>query len=218
MTRTFHTLHIRAFVTLAVLAVAGCASTRPSTLLSLPSLPGDTSVRAFSASMPVLATGRIEVPEYLVSRRVRYKIDDSTVGEWPETYWAERIEVSISREFNSALQRRMPNWRVCDTNCTAQSPVAALHVAVVRLDYIRREKRLVGKVKLTLEDTGPAHQVLGGVERQYDVDAISYTAQAQAQAVSDLLRRAADDAASFVTTVVPGARPSVEPLSTNGKK
>lgn len=218
MTRTFHTLHTGAFLALAALVLAGCASTAPPTLLSLPSTPGDTSVRAISASMPVFAVGRIDVPEYLVSRRVRYKIDDSTVGEWPETYWAERIEVAISREFNAALQRRMPNWRICDANCTAQGPFAALQVAVVQLDYIRREKRLVGKVKLTLEDTAPAHQVLHGEERQYAVAVTIDTAQAQAQAVSDLLRRAANDAASFVTTSVPGARTSFQSLSINGKK
>lgn len=190
-----------AVVTLTVLA--GCASAPPSVLLSLPAAKATSAapVRTVTPSMQVLAVGRIEVPEYLVSRRVRYKIDSSTVGEWPETYWAERIEIGISRQFNAALQKRLPDWRVCDANCTPQGATIALQVAIVQLDYLRSEKRLVGKVRLHLEDTGAAHQVLRGEERDYQVIATGDTAQAQAQGLTDLMGMIANDAANLAVPV-----------------
>lgn len=197
-----------ALTSFALAAMAGCASTTPSTLLSLPAASSATelsTVRAVRPSMPVLAVSRVDVPEYLVSRRVRYKIDSSTVGEWPETYWAERVEVAISREFHSALQLKMPDWRVCEANCTPLGAVASLQVAVLQLDYVRSERRLVGKVRLSLEDRSLAHLILRGEERTFQVIATSDTAQAQAQAVSELLRCAAYEAAALVAIAVPKA-------------
>lgn len=192
------------YATLGALALtlAGCASAPPSILLSLPaasSPPTGAAVRTVDLAMPVLAVGRLELPEYLVSRRVRYKIDASTVGEWPETYWAERVEVGISREFNAALQQQLPGWRICDANCTPQGAATALQVAVVQLDYVRSERRLVGKVRLTLEDTSVAHTVLRGEERAYQVAASGDTAQAQARAMTELLQQVARDAAALAS-------------------
>jgi uncharacterized lipoprotein YmbA len=184
-----------------VFALAGCASTAPSTLLSLPSTSATsaTTVLAINSTMPVLAVSRLNVPEYLVSRRVRYKIDSSTVGEWPETYWAERIEVSMSNEFNAALQRRMPDWRICEANCTPYAPVVALQVGITQLDYVRSEKRLYGTAKFTIEDVSSARPVLRGEERQYRITATGDSPQAQAQAISDFLKKLASDAARFAT-------------------
>jgi uncharacterized lipoprotein YmbA len=184
-----------------VFALAGCASTAPSTLLSLPSTSATsaTTVLAINSTMPVLAVSRLNVPEYLVSRRVRYKIDSSTVGEWPETYWAERIEVSMSNEFNAALQRRMPDWRICEANCTPYAPVVALQVGITQLDYVRSEKRLYGTAKFTIEDVSSARPVLRGEERQYRITATGDSPQAQAQAISDFLKKLAGDAARFAT-------------------
>lgn len=188
------------YALLGVLALAGCASAPPSILLSLPAVSApEAAVRTVNPAMPVLAVGRLEVPEYLVSRRVRYKVDSSTVGEWPETYWAERIEVGISREFNAALQKRLPDWRICEANCTPLGATTALQVAIVQLDYLRGEKRLAAKVRLTLEDTGVARQVLRGEERAYQVTANGDSAQAEAQAITDLLRKVAGDAATLAT-------------------
>lgn len=188
-----------AALVVSLTALAGCASAPPSVLLSLPaaSATSAATVRTVTPSMQVLAVGRIEVPEYLVSRRVRYKIDSSTVGEWPETYWAERIEIGMARQFNAALQKRLPDWRVCEANCTPQGATMSLQLAIVQLDYVRSEKRLVGKVVMHLEDTGSARQVLRGEERDYQVAATGDTAQAQAQALTDLLGEIANDAATL---------------------
>jgi uncharacterized lipoprotein YmbA len=198
-------------ILLGMLGLAGCASTAPSTLLSLPSTSATstTTVLAINSMMPVLAVSRLNIPEYLVSRRVRYKLDSSTVGEWPETYWAERIEVSMSNEFNAALQRRMPEWRICEANCTPQAPVVSLQVGITQLDYVRSEKRLYGAAKFIIEDANSARRVLRGEERQYQITATGDSPQAQAQAVSEFLKKLASDAARLAT--VPPAAINAQP-------
>lgn len=195
----------------SVLALASCASTAPTTLISLPSTSATsvTTVLVINPAMPVLAVSRVNVPEYIVSRRVRYKVDSSTIGEWPETYWAERIEVSMSNEFNAALQRRMPEWRICEANCTPQAPVVSLQVGITQLDYVRSEKRLYGAAKFIIEDANSARRVLRGEERQYQITATGDSPQAQAQAVSEFLKKLASDAARLAT--VPPAAINAQP-------
>ncbi|QJE01731.1 hypothetical protein HH212_18280 [Massilia forsythiae] len=196
--------------------LSGCASTPPATLLSLPSavplIASAAPPRSMDAAMPVLAVGRLDIPEYLVARRVRYKVDDSTVAEWPDTYWAERIEVGASREFTAALQQRLPGWRVCDADCTPLHPRASLRVDLVRMDYVRGQRKLVGKVRFGVlgrtPDAGSAAanaaaavNAARGEERVYEVAASGDSPQAQAQAVTELLRRIAADAAALVGAV-----------------
>lgn len=197
ISRTFRS----ATVPLILAALAGCASSPPSVLLALPAAVAPaTAVRQVTSAMPVLAIGRLDLPEYLVSKRVRYKVDATTVGEWPETFWAERIEVGATREFVAALQRQLPAWRVCDANCSELLPAAALQVAVIEMDYLRSAARLHGKVRITVGAGGGsgASKEMRGEERVYDVAANGDTAQAQAQAVTELLRRIAVDAAALV--------------------
>lgn len=196
ISRTFRS----ATVPLILAALAGCASSPPSVLLALPAaVPPATAVRQVTSAMPVLAVGRLDLPEYLVSKRVRYKVDATTVGEWPETFWAERIEVGATREFVAALQRQLPAWRVCDANCSELLPAAALQVAVIEMDYVRSAARLHGKVRFTVTvGANAGSKEMRGEERVYDVAAQGDTAQAQAQAVTELLRRIAVDAAALV--------------------
>lgn len=194
ISRTFRS----ATVPLILAALAGCASAPPSVLLALPAaVPPATAVRKVTSAMPVLAVGRLDLPEYLVSKRVRYKVDGTTVGEWPETFWAERIEVGATREFVAALQQQLPAWRICDANCSELLPAAALQVAVIQMDYVRSAARLHGKVRITVGGNA-ASKEMRGEERVYDVVAQGDTAQAQAQAVTELLRRIATDAAALV--------------------
>ena len=135
-------------VALALVAavLAACASPSPAPVLltlppALPSPPGAVpaapSAPAPGASAPVLAVRRVAIPEYLVARRVRYRADASTLAEWPNTYWAERIEIGVSREFVAALRQQLPGWALCDTNCGDQIPTLTLQVELVPMDYLR---------------------------------------------------------------------------------
>lgn len=183
-------------------SLTGCASSNPGMLLALPNATNagntSTAVRTLTASMPVAAIARLDIPEYLSSRRVRYKVDASTVAEWPSTYWAERIEISASREFTRALQAQLPAWRLCEGSCAEQSPATMLQVAITQMDYVRTDRKLYGAAKLTINGQERAGNTLLGEERRYEVSASGDSAQAQAEAIAELLRRVAVDAATLI--------------------
>lgn len=189
-----------------VALVAGCASApdRPPTLLTL---PGPT---AGGAPVPVaappgegatLALARLDIPEYLVSRRVRYRTDGSTLAEWPETFWAERIEVGMSREFASALRARLPGWRLCESQCAEWSPVAGLRVVIDRMDYSRAQRQLKASARIAVVRRGADARSANSQRLDYELNAAADTPQAQAQAYADLLDRLATDAAAAVAGV-----------------
>ena len=89
MSNTYFKLRTGAMLVAMCAALAGCASTPAPTLLTLPSTsslaPSSSLAPTASAAAPVLALARMEIPEYIVSRRVRYRADSSTLAEWPDT-------------------------------------------------------------------------------------------------------------------------------------
>ena len=195
---------------LAGLGLAGCASTPAPTLLTLPSV--SVPITAPAPAAPVLALARLDVPEYLVSRRVRYRTDNSTLAEWPDTYWAERIEVGMSREFVASLRARLPAWRVCDANCAELGPAAALRVVLDRVDYQRGERMLRASVRIIVSSADRAPRAIADQERVYEIAAASDGPQAQARAYADLLSRVATDAAALVPAPPAGVPASAAPL------
>lgn len=193
---------------LAALALAGCASTPAPTLLTLPPLAATAgAIPNPAADAPVLSVARVEMPEYVVSRRVRYRSDSSTLAEWPNTFWAERIEVGLSREFAAALRDRLPQWRICEAHCAERGPAAALRVTITRMDYLRGERRLSASARIALERPQQRAGQLVDQERRYDVAARGDGPQAQAQAYAELLMQLANDAAASVAAVAPAAQP-----------
>lgn len=181
--------------------LAGCASAPPPMLLTLPQAVSPTAAAAMpapTAAPRVLAVGRPEIPEYLVARRVRYRAEASTLGEWPDAFWAERIEVGVGREFNAALRERLPGWRLCEANCSEQSPAASLQVVLTRMDYVRGERRLKASGRIMLWSTERVPRLLQGGGFEYDIAGDADTPQSQAATVTELLRRVAADAAASV--------------------
>jgi uncharacterized lipoprotein YmbA len=218
---------------LVTLALAGCASSPPAgTLLALPSLgAADAAVAAASAPVvptpatnataanplaqanaPVLVVRRVGLPEYLLARRVRYRADATTVDDWPATFWAERIEVGMTRELTAALRAQLPGWTLCEAACSASAsasvggtpatapaaaPVArALHVEFSPLDYRRDRRELFTVLRASLETADGA--LLQRLERRYSLQASADTAQAQAEVLGELLRRVAADVAPLL--------------------
>jgi uncharacterized lipoprotein YmbA len=175
--------------------LASCGATTAPVLLTLPpaasapALPGVVPV----GPMRVLALNRLEVPEYLAVRRVRYRTDASTLAEWPYTYWGERFEVGASRELAAALRARLAGWELCDSRCGERSPAATLQLRLDRVDYLRSQRRLQASVYFTLWRAGRAPGILRSETRSYDIDGDDDTAQSQARAISQLLQRVADD-------------------------
>lgn len=193
----------RAAPLLAATLLAACASPSPApVLLTLPPAVATAAVvpaaAAPAASAPVLAVRRVHIPEYLVARRVRYRADASTLAEWPNTYWAERIEIGVSREFVSALRQQLPGWSLCDTNCGDQIPTLALQVELVPMDYLRTPQKLLARARITVSSGAAVPQVLQTQEIPYELTGTGDTAQAQAQAIAELIRRVAQATAPMV--------------------
>jgi uncharacterized lipoprotein YmbA len=184
---------------LASALVAGCSSPTPApVLLSLPPAVTEAQATATPASAPLLAVRRVSLPEYVVARRVRYRADPSTLAEWPNTYWAERIEIGVSREFVSALRRQLPGWSMCENDCGEAAPTLALQVDIVPLDFVRSAKQLQARARITLLAGSGAARPLAATERAYDLPASADTAQAQAEATTALIQKVAADAAALI--------------------
>lgn len=192
--------------------VTGCASApdRPPTLLTLPAptTGASGSVTAPPRKDATLALARLAIPEYLVSRRVRYRTDGSTLAEWPDTFWAERIEVGMSREFASALRARLPGWRLCESQCAEWSPVAGLRVVIDRMDYSRAQRQLKASARVAVLSHDTDARSVNSQRLDYELKAEADTPQAQAQAYADLLDRLATDAAAAVAGVTALAAPA----------
>jgi uncharacterized lipoprotein YmbA len=209
-------LSTRSFVTTAALTAAlaaGCASdpVPAPILLTVPSAnPGaaapngaDAAVLGAGTNQPLLAVRRIAIPEYLVARRVRYRADPSTLAEWPNTFWAERIEIGVSREFVSALRSQLPGWSLCENNCGDRVPTLALQVEMVPMDYLRSAQKLQARARVVVSSGGGNPRVLQAQEWSYEVPASADTAQAHAQAVAELIRQVAAATATAVKSAKP---------------
>lgn len=183
--------------------LAACASTTAPVLLTLPPA---VSATASSATVPgsatrMLALSRLEIPEYLAVRRVRYRADASTLAEWPNTYWAERLEVSVLREFSSALRERLPDWRLCETRCGEQPSTASLQLRLDRMDYLRSGRRLQASMHFTVWSTERTPRILHSEARSYEISSDGDTAQSEARAISELLRRVAEDVSKALPAI-----------------
>jgi len=190
---------------LVAVLLAACASPSPApVLLTLPpAISAATLAPPAAASAPLLAVRRVNIPEYLIARRVRYRADASTLAEWPNTYWAERIEIGVSREFVSALRQQLPGWTFCDTNCGDQIPALSLQVDLVPMDYLRSAQKLTARARITVSSGTVVSQVLRTQEVPYELPGAADSAQAQSQAIAELIRQVAVAAAPLVL----GAKP-----------
>ena len=186
--------------------LAACASSSPApVLLNLPPATAAAAAAppAPSTPTPLVAVRRVNIPEYLVARRVRYRADAATLAEWPNTYWAERIEIGVSREFVSALNQQLPGWALCDVNCGDQLPGLAVQVTLVPMDFVRGAQKLQARARITVSGTGAPARVLASREFAFDIPAGGDTAQAHAQAISTLIEKVAAEAAPMVRNARP---------------
>jgi len=189
-----------------VAALAGCAASAPApVLLSLPHA-GDAMAPVSAAAAvpaPTLVVRRVGVPEYLASRRVRYRADASTLAEWPNTFWAERIEIGVTREFVAALRQRLPGWTVCDATCDDGTPALSLQVDLAPLDYLRSAQQLEARARVVVSSVQAEPKLLQQREQGFRLKAGSDTAQAEAEAISELLSQVAALAAPAVLSAKP---------------
>ena len=198
----------RRLVLAAVPLAAGlgaCAASSPAPLLlALPAAadaaPPAAAPPAAAAAPPLLVVRRVGVPEYLLARRVRFRSDASTVAEWPNAFWAERLEIGVTREFAAALRARLPGWDVCDGSCGDAAPARVLQLELTALDFLRDARRLQARGRLTLYGGGA---VLRTQPLAADIDAAADSPQGQAQAIAEALGRLADAAAPPIAAARP---------------
>jgi len=204
----------------AAALLSGCTTSSPTAplLLTLPSVPlvakpmsdaqrspdaGLPNTAPTTPTTPLLAIRRVDIPEYMVARRVRYRTDTSTLAEWPNTYWAERIEIGVSRAFGAALRQELPDWALCDTTCADQRPTLALQVELTPMDYLRSARQLQARARITISSTGATPRVLRTEDLSFELTASADTPQAQAQAIASLIQKVAAAVGPAVRNVKP---------------
>ena len=195
----------------AAALLCGCATSSPPAplLLTLPSAPTvaksmpDAGLPNSAPTAPLLAIRRVDIPEYMVARRVRYRTDASTLAEWPNTYWAERIEIGVSRAFGAALRQELPGWALCDTTCGDQRPTLALQVELAPMDYLRSARQLQARARITISSTDTSPRVLRTEDLSFELTADADTPQAQSQAIASLIQKVAAAAGADVRSVKP---------------
>lgn len=187
--------------------LAGCAAPTPApVLLTLPAVTTNAAAPdspGAAEARPLLAVRRVGIPEYLVARRVRYRADPATLAEWPNTYWAERIEIGVSREFVAALRQQLPGWGICDTSCTDQQAALNLQVDLAPMDFLRGAKKLQGRARISVSGNGVPLKVLASREIGYDIPASGDSAQSQAETIAALIQQVAADTAPLVRSLKP---------------
>ncbi len=157
--------------------------------------PGPAPVTRKIASR-VVVVGRLAIPDYWQARSVRFRAGAHTVDAWPDAVWAERIEVSMTRQLAAGLQRRFPQWVICAETCPASRPDARLFVDLNPLDYHRAESALTATARWSLATAINPVTRLSGSEQSYRLASPANTAQGQAAVLGELLQRLGDDIAA----------------------
>jgi uncharacterized lipoprotein YmbA len=206
----------RGLVIAAVLCLGACASKEPPPLLlTLPSSAMQAAPAADRAASAVpqrtLLLRRVGLPEYLLSRRVRFRDSASSLADWPHTWWAERLEVGVTREMTEALRARLPGWTVCEGSCPdGAAGEVVLRIDFQALDFVRGTSGPARLQALALADAGSGDATLWRAEQRFVIDATADTPRAHASAIGDAVRAVADALASRLRATpvarTPGAR------------
>ncbi|MGH6646959.1 PqiC family protein [Aquabacterium sp.] len=203
-TRRRHTIAV--CLGLWTLSLTACSTPPPPVLLSLPLPPAEAPVHlvamapaapASAASAPrFLTVRRVNIPEYLQTDAVRYRQADNTLGEWPGTAWAERLEVGLTNQLALLLRQALPAWTVCDAHCPSVPTGQVLIVNIAPLDYLRPAGQLRADVAWRVTGPGsiPTPVAFGGGSSTLPVT--SDTPVGQAAAMSALLDTVAKDVAN----------------------
>lgn len=140
------------------LMLGGCGSTPPARWLSLP-LPAAVASSPTSPgsglATQTLIVRRVSIPEYLQADKVRYRLSDSVLGEWPHTVWAERLEVGLTDHLVMRLRQALPGWTVCERSCPAAASSLVLNVDLAPLDYVRAHGELRAEARWRVEVNSP---------------------------------------------------------------
>jgi uncharacterized lipoprotein YmbA len=201
----------------AALLLTACASKDPPPLLlTLPSSALQAAPAAAAAAPDAtartLVLRRVGLPEYLLSRRVRYRDSASSLADWPHTWWAERIEVGVTREMSEALRARLPGWTVCEGTCADGAPGdMVLRIDFQALDFVRGGAGSARLQALALVSASRGDATLWRAEQGVVRDAAD-TPRAHASAIGEAVTTVADSVARRVRDT-PASTPAARAAS-----
>ena len=188
---------------LAAALLPGCASAPPTVFLALPTGEGAASVAApASAAVAeparVLIVRRVGVPEYLDVSAVRYRTEASLLAEWPNTAWAERPAVALTRELVARLRVALPGWTVCDGTCPGGQGGWVVQAEWAPLDYLRAQHTLNAALRYTVAaPLGAVSRGVGGAQ-QWSLPVSPDSPAGQASALAAVVDAAARAIAASV--------------------
>ncbi|MBC7698865.1 ABC-type transport auxiliary lipoprotein family protein [Aquabacterium sp.] len=204
---TLRRLVVSRGVALLALGLLSACSTAPvPTLLSLPlPPPAQPAVPAVAAPAVLAASAlrfitlrRVNIPEYLLTNAVRYRNADSTLAEWPNTAWAERLEVGLTNQLALLLRQALPSWTVCDSHCPSMPTGQVLIVNMAPLDYVRSAGQLRADVSWRITGPGSTPTPVFSGSSASSTGVSPDTPVGQAAAISTLLNQVAQDVARAV--------------------
>ena len=107
---------------------------------------------------------------------MRYRDSASSLADWPHTWWAERLEVGVTREMTEALRARLPGWTVCEASCVdGAAGDVVLRIDFQALDFVRGTATPARLQALALADAGSGDATLWRTEQRVVIDEIRYT-------------------------------------------
>ena len=203
---TLRRLVISPGLVLLALGLGACSTAPPPTLLSLPLPPSPPAVptvvsppaSAVASAPRFLTLRRVNIPEYLQTDAVRYRQADSTLAEWPNTAWAERLEVGLTNHLALLLRQALPSWTVCDSHCPSMPTGQVLIVNIAPLDYVRRSGQLRADVSWRITGPGSTPTPVFSGNNTSSMPVSPDTPVGQAAAMSALLNQVAQDVAHAV--------------------
>jgi cholesterol transport system auxiliary component len=184
---------------LTALTLSACSTAPAPALLSLP-LPPAPAVALPVAATPSAASAakfltlrRVNIPEYLQTDTVRYRLSDSTLAEWPNTAWAERLEVGLTNHLALLLRQALPSWTVCDAHCPSMPGGQVLIVNIAPMDYLRSSGQLRADVSWRITGPGSSPTPIFSGAGTSSTTVAPDSPVGQAAAMSALLQQVAQD-------------------------
>jgi len=194
------------------ICLISCASIPDPALIALAPARAAVGQTAGAVTGPdagrLLLVRRLTIPEYMMSRRVRFWADTGSLAEWPNTSWAERIEIGLAREFVARLRAELPGWTICDATCVEGTPDLILKVDLLRLDVLRGERRIdaIAQIQVATASKNSLAPPAANMSLQTPILSVPIatdTAQGQAQAMAQLLEVVARASASTTLLAQP---------------
>ncbi|MDR3415205.1 MAG: PqiC family protein [Nevskia sp.] len=108
---TAATTVLRTGLAVALCGLAACAAAPPPRLMLL---SNDTALPppAADTQRPLLVVRTVALPEYLDRRAVIYRSGDAELQRFPDTIWAERLGMSVTRWMAQQLTADLPAYDV----------------------------------------------------------------------------------------------------------